>query len=181
LFHKIYFINNDPTNDGYFNFETNAQSYIIHSGGQFTTYVLDGTVLSLYASGLLQVREILRDDQSYVYQNNLWSRSFSSEQLTTTLDQYSFGWWVARFLSEPPPPPPSQKFAATQQAVTDEMYTYLSSYALWAVGNPSPTPPAVVIEPFQGSGRSSGNQYPYLEVLQSSQVRLNDFSTRLPN
>jgi hypothetical protein len=176
LFHKLYLINNDPTNWGYYTFETNAQSYVINSGGQFTTYVLDGTVLSLYASGLLQVREILHDDQSYVYQNNNWSRSFSSEQLTTTLDQYSFGWWVARFLSEPAPPNP--KFAATQQAVTDEMYTYLSSYALWAVGNPNATP---VISPFQGSGQSSGVQYPYLEVLQTSQTRLSDFSVRLPN
>jgi len=173
LFHKLYFINNDPTNDGYFTFETNSQSYIMHSGGQYSTYVLDGTVLSLYASGVLEVREILHDDQSYVYQNNLWSRSFSSEQLTTTLDQYSFGWWVARFLSEPAPPNP--KFAATQQSVTDEMYTYLASYALWAIGNP----PAITN--FQGSGLSSGVQYPYLEVLQSSQIRLNDFSTRLPN
>jgi hypothetical protein len=176
LFHKLYLINNDPTNWGYYTFETNAQSYVINSGGQFTTYVLDGTVLSLYASGLLEVREILHDDQSYVYQNNLWSRSFSSEQLTTTLDQYSFGWWVARFLSESAPPNP--KFAATQQSVTDEMYTYLSSYALWAAGSPNATP---FIPPFQGSGTNSGVNYPYLEVLQSSQTRLSEFSVRLPN
>jgi type II secretory pathway pseudopilin PulG len=174
LFHKIYFINIDPTNYGYFTFETNAQSYIINSGGQYTTYVLDGTALSLYASGLLQVREILHDDQSYIYENNAWSRSFSSEQLTTTLDQGSFGWWVARFLSDSSTPSP--KFAATQQSVTDEMYTYLAGYALWAAGNPTATP---VIPPFQGSGVSSGVQYPYLQVLQSSQTRLAGFSYNL--
>src|SRR5207249_7843778 len=90
LFHKLYLINNDPTNWGWYTFETNTPSYVINSGGQFTTYVLDGTVLSLYTTNsvsgsiLLQVREILHDDQSYVYQNNNWSRSFSSEQLTTT-------------------------------------------------------------------------------------------------
>ena len=186
LFHKLYLLNIDRDHDGYYAIEPNAADpsvFVSRNPGEntLTAYVLDGTVLSLYLGGssdpgALQLRVVLHRDDSYVYQNNRWSRTLSSDQLNLNLDPDSFGWWVNGFLQ--PPAPLNPKFHATQQAVIDEMYTFMTSYVLWATGDSNHVP---VIPPFEGTGQSSAPQYPYYSVLPDSRTSLGSFTGNLIN
>ncbi len=185
LFRKVYLLNLDQSHDGFYAIDPNTapELYVSRNPGEntFTAYILDGTILNLFQGGqpdpgALQLRVILHQDESYVYQNNRWSRTLSSDQLALNLDPSSFGDWVNQFLQ--PPAPPHPKFHASQQAVVDEMYTFLSSYVLWATGDSNHVP---MIPPFDGSGQSSAPQFPYYSVLPDSRASLGSFTGNLIN
>jgi len=172
LFHKVYLLNIDTNHLGRFTLETNAPVDVAYNGGELTAYVLDGTALNLYEMGgtTLEVRVIIVQDESFVYQSDRWSRGLTTSQLSPSLG--AFGVAVQNFLVAPSRP---AKFASTQQAVIDEFYTYLSSYALWASGNP-----AAGVTNFQGTGTAnSAPQYPYYGVLHDSQGRLDSLTGNL--
>ena|SRR5437867_764131 len=171
LFHKLELLNIDTNNLGYYGLETNTASFVAPNTS-IVAYVLDGTSVNLYEFGgtTLEVRLLLTQDESFVYQNDRWARGLAQTQFTQTLGV--FGLAVRDFLNAPARP--GSKFSATQQSVSDEMYTYLSSYALWASGNP-----AQGITNFQGSGQNQAPQFPYFMVLQNSQTRLANLSNNL--
>jgi len=169
LFHKLVLLNIDRTNNGYFTFDSNPSSFVSNSGGQFTACVLDGTALNLYSGGSaanLQVREIAYQDQSFVYQDNQWSRNLSSGVSTQPLD--TFGTLVSRFLAAGALNP--TKFKATQRATVDEMYSYLWGYWSWGqagfagLGDNLP------------GGANAAPQNPFFKVVYDSQGNLDTFS-----
>src|SRR5439155_12156376 len=112
-------------------------------------------------------------DESFVYQNNQWSRSLSSDQLTLNLDPYSFGWWVNDFLKTPPPPLKNSQFGATQRAILDEFYTYMWGYWSWAQASTN-NPTAWV-----GQSDSPAVQNPFFRVVIDSQVEIETFTGNL--
>ena len=167
LFHKLYLLNVDTNYNGYYALQTNTPSYVAPGGASITIYVLDGTALGLYAGGVstnLQIRALLMQDESYVYQDNRWTRDLSEGQLNETLGEY--GTWVQKFLNQTPPPYPDNH--ATPQAVIDQFYTYLWAYWVWGSAN------------FEGiNDGTTTTQDPLFRVVGDAQVELNNFSNNL--
>src|ERR1043166_173912 len=166
LFHKLYLLNIDTNYNGYYTLQTNTPSSV-PPGGSLTFYVLDGTALSLYSGGVstnLQIRSLLVQDESYVYQDNRWTRDLSEGKINETLGE--FGTWVQKFLNQAPPPYPDNH--ATPQAVVDQLYTYLWAYWVWATAN------------FEGIGDgTTTTQDPLFRVVGDAQAELNNFSNNL--
>jgi type II secretory pathway pseudopilin PulG len=164
-FYKLFLLNLDPTNAASYTFEINAPSSVSPAGGQLTAYVLEGTALSLYGAGTLQMRVNIDGDQSFIYLNNSWSRDLSSSD-SNTLDPGSFGDWVERFLNCGGPGPPYPNNWSTPQSVVDQLYTYLWAYSVWAENN------------FQGiSGTTVQN--PLYRVAYDANVSLSEFADNL--
>jgi len=168
LFHKLFLLNIDTNNAGYFTLEANAVSSVAPNGGAITLYVLDGTALSLYAGGNnssnLQTRMILVDDQSFSYQNGRWGTDLSQGDLNESLGD--FGTWVAKFLAASPPPYPDNH--ASPQAVVDQFYTYLWAYWVWGGAN------------FEGIGDGTTTvQDPLFRSVGDAQSELNLLSNNL--
>ena len=163
LFHKLHLHNTD-INPGWHSIETNAPYSVAPSGGTRTLYVLEGTAVNLYAGTIstLQLREIMIEDQSFVYQQGRWARDLTSARFDSTLG--AFGQLVQQFLAAPSPPATeSQLKGATQQAVVEAFYNYMVGYVLWAKGSPG------IFGPWQGGGQTAAPQYPYLKQLTEAQ------------
>ena len=167
LFRKLVLLNLDPTWSAPYAIETN--SYVsLSTGSGATGYFLDGTIVTFYrTNGVIQSREILQQDSSFVFVNGKWGRTF----VNPNDDSGDFASLVAAFLL--PPAPPSPDFAATQQAVINLFYSYMWGYADWSYGAPPSIPP------FQGTGTSSAPQYPYFSVVSASQTDLANFIKNL--
>jgi hypothetical protein len=79
-FYKLFLLNLDATNAASYAFEINAPSSVAPAGGQLTAYVLDGTSLSLYDAGALQMRVTIDGDQSFIYLTTagaaIWAQRF---------------------------------------------------------------------------------------------------------
>jgi prepilin-type N-terminal cleavage/methylation domain-containing protein len=169
LFHKVLLVALDRQFLGYYSLETWPSNYVsVVPGPQTTTmYVLDGTALNLYwgsPNPSLEVRVLITQDESFVYQNNRWARSLSNDENTTVLPRYGFGWWVREFFDTPDPPSPD--FDATKQAVVDLFYSYMVSYWSWAS------------EGFPG-GTLSSAQNPFFKTVKDNQAQLDAFSGNL--
>jgi type II secretory pathway pseudopilin PulG len=141
LFHKLYLLNVDgnPFHNGYYAIDPNAPDVPVSpKGSNAVIYLLKSTAVSLFAGGSdpanLQMRLIVRQDESYVYQHDRWSGNLLDEP-AFDMPPGSFGWWVDSFLKHPyrgENGDPSTKFGSTQRAVIDEFYTYLWSYWSWS-------------------------------------------------
>jgi prepilin-type N-terminal cleavage/methylation domain-containing protein len=135
IFHKVVLVNVDPLPDdlpnrGYYALSTNAATW--HPPESFLTlYVIQDTVLSFYrANGTsVDISEILKNDMSFVYRRSKWGRRLGGSDESIG----DFGELVSEFMEGPPPAAP--KFAATQQAVINEVYSFLWAYAVWANGD----------------------------------------------
>jgi hypothetical protein len=169
LFRKVYLLNIDPTNAGNYTFEWNPPSFVANAGGQRTAYILNGTTLSLYAGGTnnLQSRVIIREDKSFVYQDNRWGDSLATGKQDLTLDE--FGTWVDRFLKACPPTSPD--FGATQRAVIDEFYNYMWGY--WSWGQ------AAFAGVNEGGGPNAEPHNPFFRTVYDSQGKLATFTSDL--
>jgi prepilin-type N-terminal cleavage/methylation domain-containing protein len=170
MFHKLILMNRDPDVVAPFSLiETNAATRVLASGSQTVEYLLEGTVINFYMpSGVLQAKEILYQDESFVFENGRWGR-----RMTVPEDDVGeFGQWAAAFLEAPAPPSPD--FAATQQA----FYSYLWGYADWAAGDTNVVP---LIPPFHGINTSASPQYPAYSVVYTAQVNLANFIKNLIN
>jgi type II secretory pathway pseudopilin PulG len=163
-FHKLILMNvdNSPAVAIYSIDSSATNSVAAHS--RFAAYYMDGTILTMWRpDGVVDFRETLRADTSFVYQNGKWGR-----QLTSADDGTSdFGQLVDRFLQGPAPCDPGSK--ATQRAVVNAFYDYLWGYADWAFGDGSASPP---IPSFAGSGLPSTSQYPSYSVIYDAQTHL---------
>jgi prepilin-type N-terminal cleavage/methylation domain-containing protein len=144
----------------------------VQPGQQFSAYYLDGTLLTLYRSGGTttdgDTREIVHSDISFLYQNHKWSRRLSGSDDVVG----GFGELASDFLK--PPAPIDPKFAATQQAVLNLLYSFLWNYDNWAYGDTNAVP---IVLPYEtGSGVAN---YPSYSLLKESQVNLINFTGNL--
>lgn len=143
----------------------------IPSGGRFEAWFLATTALNLhYADESLQAREFLRDDVSYVFENGRWSRYLNYGKRPPLS---GFGLLVEQFRTSALPTAP--KFGANQQAVVEELFTYLYTYGMWAAGNPPLT------APFEVGGSTSAQQVPAYQALLDCQKRLEIITANLIN
>ncbi len=95
-FHRVNLQNKD-VNPAPYTFNTNSSS-TVPIGAIRTVYVLEESALNLYGTNtILQLREIVIEDNSFVYQNGNWSRDLTSPKITASLGQ--FGNTVAQFLN----------------------------------------------------------------------------------
>jgi len=128
-------------------------------------WYLVGTPLLLFSlDGSLQVTEVLIEDTSYVYENGRWGRYLVTGK---TKPPGTFGILVDSFLSALPPPADPNQFGSNQQAIVDEMYYYMWSYAQWASDG------------FPKGGSSSAQHVPALRFIEDSAVRLNQVANNL--
>lgn len=170
LFHKIVLVNADVSGPGQYSIDNFGMANV-PGLSRVVTYLLKGTPVSLYRPDTaLDVREIVREDASYVYQNRRWGRRLSEYE--DVID--TFGSWVDEFLK--PPAPTDPKFAATQRAVVDAFYNYLWGYGVWAFGDPNAVP---LVPPFAGSAANNTPQYPSYTVVYDSQAIMATFTDNL--
>jgi hypothetical protein len=163
-FHKIIIMNvdNSPAVAIYSIDGSATNGVAAHS--RFAAYYMDGTIVNMWrADGIIDFRETLRSDTSFVFQNGKWGRQLSSADDGTS----DFGQLVDRFLQGPAPCDPGVQ--ATQRAVVNAFYDYLWGYADWAFGDGSAVP---AIPPFAGSGLPSTSQYPSYSVIYDAQNHL---------
>jgi hypothetical protein len=171
LFHKLHLHNIDSAN-GWYSIDTNAASFVSGSGSNLNVYVLDGTAVNLYMtnSSMLQLRVIMTEDDSFIYQRGRWSRDLTAPQIDPSIGPY--GDLVSQFLAAGLPPQPQN--GATPQGVIESFYTYMVDYIIWSNGDP-----AHGITNWQGGGLNSGPSYPYFKVLNAAQGQLNEVSNDL--
>lgn len=178
LFQKVVLKNIDPVltnapspnpNLGYYQFETYGVVYV-QPNSQFSAYYFDGTLLTLYVAGGVtpDTRQIVHTDISFVYQNHKWSRRLQGSDDSVG----GFGDLASEFLK--PPAPTNPKFAATQQAVLNLMYSFLWTYDNWAYGNSNAVPSI----PIYQSGSAVAN-YPSWSLVNEAQTHLADFTNNL--
>lgn len=163
MFHKVYLLNVDTNFDGFYAIEPSPfsnSSFLGPNGKELLTYVLDGTVLSLYMNegSSLELRSMIKQDESFVYQKNQWARKLSAETLNFGLTPGSFGDVVNQFLMGPPPPDP--KFKATRQSVINSFYAYFINYWNYADAN------------WEEHTNGPQGQSPFFKLLQDSQCEL---------
>jgi type II secretory pathway pseudopilin PulG len=176
-FRKLYLLTVDRDYDGYYALEQWPSNYVsVPQGIQTATlYVLDGTALNLYMGGTadrtLESRIIVHQDESFIYQDNRWSRGLSDNS-DSALTPGSFGWWVNEFLYNcPNPPPPNHPtFDATKRAVVDLFYSYMWSYWSWATAPPAPGFPG---------GTIASPQNPFFKTVKDNQAQMETFTGNL--
>lgn len=161
LFHRLVLNNIDSQLDAQFSID-DLSAIILPSTNFVERWYLKNTSVGLrFTDGTLQIQEVMVNDRSYVFQNGSWSRKFSQGTDGTG----SFGQLVDAFLSAPLSP--DRVFGAEQQAVVNEMYWYMWSYALWANDG------------FPKGGSNSDQQVPAYRAVNDSQDRLEDFADNL--
>jgi type II secretory pathway pseudopilin PulG len=171
LFHRVHLHNMDGAPARY-TFNTN-DIVAVPSTTLRTVYALEGSALNLYTvSGNttnLQFREILIEDQSFVYQNGKWSRDLSSPKISPTLGP--FGNLVAQFLNAQwNTAANGAENGARPQAAIETMFNYMLEYIIWSQGDLDPTHG---IPPWQGAGeQSAAPQFPYFNRMQDAQTQL---------
>jgi hypothetical protein len=181
LFHKVVLGNVDPLPDavpnrGYFAVQNYAANWV-QPESRVTAYYIEGTVLSFYRSNgtAVDTSEILRHEMSFVYRRSKWGRRLGGSDESVG----DFGELVSEFLEGPPPTEP--KFAATQQAVINEVYSFLWTFSVWAVGDPSTvytasgTPITPAVPPFAGTTPN----FPAFARAVEAQVHTADFTNNL--
>jgi hypothetical protein len=173
LFHKLVLLNVDTNGRGYYTFESNSTSFLSPGGGSVTVYLLDGTAVNLYSlTNTFQIRALLTEDRSFVYQNGRWTANLAGATIDTP-SLGTFGNWVDKFLNAPAPPDP--KFGAKQQAVIESFYNYMIDYVIWSQGDP---PLGIPIWQGNGSGNNAP-QYPYYRLIRDATTQLGDVSGNL--
>jgi prepilin-type N-terminal cleavage/methylation domain-containing protein len=169
-FHRVHLQNKD-VNPALYTFNTNSYS-TVPIGSIRTVYVLEESALNLYGSATnLQLREILIEDNSFVYQNGSWSRDLTSPKITATLG--TFGNTVAQFLNATWYEPEN---GARPQAAIETLYNYMLAYIIWSRGDPDP---AHGIPPWQGAGDNTAPQFPYFKRLNDAQAELDSVTGNL--
>jgi prepilin-type N-terminal cleavage/methylation domain-containing protein len=168
VFHRVILNNVDRDQVGLYAIDDSAVQQL-PSLRRREAWFLHGTAITLYyATGDLQAREFIREDVSYVHEHGKWGRQMIYGNRPP---KGSFGELVDAFLNAPPPSDP--KFGSTQQAVIDEFYEYMWTYAIWAMGSP----PA--ISPFEKGGTSSDTQVPPFRILTDCDARMAAFTNNL--
>lgn len=181
IFHKVLLVNVDPfpdalPNRGYYALNTYGATWCPPESQQ-TAYLIQDTVISFYrANGTsVDIAEILKNDMSFVYRGSKWARRMGGSDESVG----DFGELVSEFMEGPPPSEP--KFAATQQSVINEVYSFLWSYSVWATGDPSTvyradgTPITPALAPFASA---TPNFPAYLKATESWE-HMADFTSNL--
>lgn len=169
LFHRVVLNNLDPTNAATYSIGATTNSLGIPVGGRVETWFLANSALNLhFANTTIQMREFVRADTSFIFENGRWSRDVTYGSASPL---GMFGQLVNDFLDSDVPS--DAKFGATPQAVIEEFYTYLYSYGVWATGMPPD------FQSFATGGSSSGQQVPQFRVLKDCQARLGSISKNL--
>jgi hypothetical protein len=117
----------------------------------------------------LQLRIIIRQDESYSYQAGRWGRNLPIDQRDFTLEDPQFGYWVKRFLDAPTYS--GTKFGANQRAIVDQFYNYMWSYWSWA----QPTPPF----PSTAGDSQASPQNPFYSTVYNAQWELDNYTANL--
>jgi len=172
LFHRVILNNLDGKRAAPYSVESTNTLTTISIGGRLETWFIESTALNLHMhGGALQMRDIIREDVSYVFENGRWARYVTTGKSGTT---GSFGDLVDAFLASNPNTNP--KFYSTQQAIIDDMYNYLWYFALWATGDP-----ANGVPPYRDINNPAGPQIPEYRVVVDAQARLAAFSYQIVN
>jgi type II secretory pathway pseudopilin PulG len=167
LFHRLVLINNDLAGTGRFSVDGSTAHPVPNTGTGWDTYYVDGTVIGLHgADGSLQCREILSGDASYVFEFGYWRGLLHEGRLRPSRGM-QFAAAVQQFLNTPRNP--GADFGGTQQAVVDQMYTYLFIYTLWAGDSPC----------FARHGSVNLQQVPHYQMLINAQTMLDNVSKNL--
>lgn len=168
VFHRVILTNVDRDNQGLYEIDESGVQRL-ESLGRREAWFLHGTAITLYyATGDLQAREFIREDVSYVHEHGKWGRAMIYGNRPP---MGSFGELVEAFLNAPPPADP--KFGANQQAVIDEFYEYMWTYAIWAMGSPP------LIQQFEKGGTTSDTLVPPFRILNDCDARMAAFSNNL--
>jgi prepilin-type N-terminal cleavage/methylation domain-containing protein len=177
LFHRVVLSNVDPDDNAPYSLEGvvdgsgNPVIMTIGPNQQREAWYLATSVVGLhYSNQSLQSREVLREDMSYIFENGRWNRYLNYGWRPPLA---GFGLLAEQFRNAPIPNP--VKFGANPQAVVEEVFTYLYSYGIWAIGDP----PALA--PFESGGSTSQQQVPLYQVLLDAQKRLEIISNNLIN
>lgn len=184
LFHKLVLVNVDPLPDavpnrGHFSINMNATAYISPDATPVSVarYYMEGTVVSFFhANGTgFDSAEILKGDRSFVYRKARWGRRLGGSDDVIG----NFGELITEFMEGPPPAEP--KFAATQQAVINELYSFLWAYAVWAIGDPSTvyTASGATKTPAVPQFAADTPNFPAFLRATEAQVHMSDFTDNL--
>ena len=182
LFHKVLLVNVDPSPYvGRYSIDIPANAWVntlpsVNHESSFAAYFMSGTVLTFYRNNNLRdSSEILASDMSFTYKNDRWARRLGSSDDVMG----NFGQLIGDFLS--PPAPADPKFAATQQAVVNEMFSFLWEYAAWARGDPSTnyTYSGTNIWPAVPQFHGDTPNYPSYSRVYEAQVNLESFTDNL--
>jgi type II secretory pathway pseudopilin PulG len=131
LFHRLILNNVDQNGTPSVSLDGSGLIAVSTNNPSLDRYYLEGTVVGLHATNqLVDVRAILQRDISYVFELNFWRGGIYDGQDRRKTEGMEFNELVEEFLSLPRNP--NAKFGSTQQAVIDEMFTYMFVYALWA-------------------------------------------------
>lgn len=138
-------------------------------GQSFEAWFIETTPISLLlVDGSVQAREFVRDDVSYIFEDQRWNRylTYGPRPLIQGFGELAEEFRLCAT-------PPGTKFGATPQAVIEEMFTYLYSYGNWATGEAPDT------LPFDTGGSSTVQQVPAYQALLDSQARMARISGNL--
>lgn len=172
LFHRVILNNLDGYRAAPYSVESTNTLTTIPIGGRLETWFIESTALNLHMhGGALQMRDVIREDVSYVFENGRWARYVTTGKSGTS---GSFGDLVDAFLRSDPNTNP--KFYSTQQAIIDDMYNYLWYFGLWATGDPPNG-----IPPYREINNPAGPQIPEYRVVVDAQARLAAFSFQIVN
>jgi type II secretory pathway pseudopilin PulG len=137
LTHRLILVSRDKP-PGRFAIDGSAGPAIPVDGVGWGAYYLDGTVVDLQdTNGVLQARQILKSDASYIFEGGAWRDQLAPIQdpLTPTNSPGTQFAEITRAFLDSPLPSVSHN-SATQLGFVNFFYTYMWSYAQWADGNP---------------------------------------------
>ena len=140
LFHKVVLMNVDATpNIGRYAVDDTRTNWVntmpsVAPQTNAWAYYMEGTTINFYRpDGALASVESVREDVSFVYQNNRWGRNLGGDDDVIS----DFGQLVDRFLQQPVPC--EAETGATQRSVVNAFYDYLWGYSDWGLWRPERT------------------------------------------
>jgi hypothetical protein len=123
--HLILTTNNSTLNYAYYSFDANSISNLTTSGN-VNAYFLQNSLLKLYTTNTstLDSQQILQNDISFVYDQNVWRSSIVSVSLSET-NPPDFSGIVSAFMNAGPS-------SVTNTMVANDFVTYMQDYYNWA-------------------------------------------------
>jgi len=168
LFHKLVVRNLDTNASSlaYFSFEANAPAAPVASGQQQITYLFDGTSVNLLTNNAVtsvQFRDLITQDESFVFKDGRWNRDLGIGTANTT-SLGPFGKLVDQFVKSNYRTNNNALNGSRPQAVAEAFYAFMVDYIIWSQGDV-----AYGINPWQGTAVSASSQFPYYKLIYDQQ------------
>jgi hypothetical protein len=158
LFHHLILANRDPSAAAAYSInsiDSTTTVIVTNNATGLDAYFLDGTVVGLWAGGILTNRFVLTRDMSFTFEAGVWAGQLTGSGGDGSATAQAFALQAATFISAAAIP--GQHQGADTQGALSGFYCFMYAYSLWA----NRCPPFA----YNGNNESAATEYIILKTL----------------